>query len=95
MEEVSGGWKRHERTVHKELTSSTPCFFMTSTVRRTSVLAIAVPVSPDVVADGDGDAPIPRFRQFLCTLSIAIYPLFVTSRCMLCLQTMTPTGSDD
>lgn len=38
--------------------------------------------------------PMPLFRQFLLTLSIAMYPLFATCLCMLCLQTITPIGSD-
>ena len=38
--------------------------------------------------------PIPRFLHSLRTLSIAIYPLFARSQCMLCLHTITPTGSD-
>ena len=38
---------------------------------------------------------MPRFRQFLLTLNIAIYPLFARRRCILCLQTITPTGSEE
>lgn len=43
---------------------------------------------------GYGNAPMPRLRQFLFTLSIAIYPLFARSLCILCLHTMTPIGSE-
>jgi hypothetical protein len=36
---------------------------------------------------------MPRFRQPLLTLSIAMYPLLVTSLWRLCLHTITPTGA--
>jgi len=36
---------------------------------------------------------MPRLRHFLSTLSIAMYPLFARSLCMLCLHTITPIGS--
>lgn len=40
------------------------------------------------------DRPMPRLRQFLSTLSIAIYPRLDLLRWRLCLQTMTPMGSE-
>jgi hypothetical protein len=37
---------------------------------------------------------MPRLRQFLLTLSMAMYPRLDRLRCMLCLQTITPIGSE-
>lgn len=41
---------------------------------------------------GRGYEPMPRLRQFLLTLSMAMYPLFVESLWVLCLHTITPMG---
>jgi hypothetical protein len=43
---------------------------------------------------GRGYEPIPRLRQSLLTLSMAMYPLFVDSLWVLCLHTITPMGLD-
>lgn len=45
--------------------------------------------------DIDMHSPTPRLRQFLLTLSIAIYPLLEMCLCMLCLHTITPIGTEE